>query len=70
MVLVITEFACREGSIKKHCGWLALSKLIGTHRLAIEISAPFDLVGNFGFDTNDSRNFFGSKGTTRKAEKI
>jgi hypothetical protein len=47
-----------------------LSKLIGTHRLAIWISTPFDIVWIFGFDANDSRNFFGSKGTTRKAEKI
>jgi hypothetical protein len=31
---------------------------------------PFDVVGDVGFDANDSRNFFGSKGTTRKAEKI
>jgi hypothetical protein len=35
MVLMITEFACQEGSIKKQCGWLAPSMLIGTHRLAI-----------------------------------
>jgi hypothetical protein len=35
MVLMIAEFAYREGSIKKQCGWLAPSKLIGTHRLAI-----------------------------------
>jgi hypothetical protein len=70
MVLMITEFACREGSIKKHCGWRAPSKLIGTHHLAILISAPFDVVRIFGFDANDSHNFFGSKGTTRKAEKV
>jgi len=33
--LMIAEFAYREGSIIKQCGWLAPSKLIGTHRLAI-----------------------------------
>jgi hypothetical protein len=35
MVLMITEFACQEGSIKKHCGWRAPSKLNGKHHLAI-----------------------------------
>jgi hypothetical protein len=35
MVSMITGFACREGSIKKHCGRHAPSKLIRTHRLAI-----------------------------------
>jgi hypothetical protein len=70
MVSMIMEFACQEGLIKKHCGWCAPSKLIGTHHLAIQISAHIDIVWIFGFDTNDSRNCFGSKGTTRKAEKI
>ncbi len=58
MVLMIAEFACREGSIKKQCGWLAPSKLIGTHHLAIQISTPFDIVGDdFGFDANESCHF-------------
>jgi hypothetical protein len=35
MVLMITEFACREGLIKKHCGRRAPSMLIGTHHLEI-----------------------------------
>ncbi len=35
MVSMITEFACQEGSIKKHCGRRAPSMLIGTHCLAI-----------------------------------
>jgi hypothetical protein len=35
MVSMITEFACQEGLIKKHCGRCAPSKLIGMNRLAI-----------------------------------
>jgi hypothetical protein len=35
MVSMIAEFAFQEGSFKKQCGWLAPSKLIGTHCLAI-----------------------------------
>jgi hypothetical protein len=46
-----------RGLNQKHCGCCAPSKLIGTHRLVILISAPFDVVWIFGFDTNDSHIF-------------
>ncbi len=70
MVLMITEFACREGSIKKHCGWCVPSMLIDTHRLAIQISAPFDVVWIFGFDTNDFRIFWFKRNNKKGREDL